>query len=92
MDNKRKIKRIILTAVAGCLMATAFISFQKNDINFLKSKNMEIFQSVYNELDQLYVDTIDPDKSVTNAIDGMLAQLDPYTVPALRKRTTKSWN
>lgn len=80
MDNKRKIKRIILTAVAGCLMATAFISFQKNDINFLKSKNMEIFQSVYNELDQLYVDTIDPDKSVTNAIDGMLAQLDPYTV------------
>ncbi len=80
MDKSKRARNIAGTVVTICLVAAALFSFQTNDINFLKGKNMEIFQSVYNELDQLYVDTINPDKSITNAIDGMLSQLDPYTI------------
>ena len=80
MDKNKRTRNIAGTLAAICLMAAALFSFQTNDINFLKGKNMEIFQSVYNELDQLYVDTINPDKSITNAIDGMLSQLDPSTI------------
>lgn len=80
MDKSKRARNIAGTVVAICLVAAALFSFQTNDINFLKGKNMEIFQNVYNELDQLYVDTINPDKSITNAIDGMLSQLDPYTI------------
>ncbi len=79
--NKTKNKKALTGIIAAfCLIAAVSFSFQKNNINFLKSKNMEIFQSVYNELDLFYVDTLDPDKSITNAIDGMLSQLDPYTI------------
>lgn len=80
MNNKRNTKGLVVTVAMLCLATAVLFSFQKNDINFLKGKNMEIFQSVYNELDQLYVDTINPDQSITNAIDGMLSQLDPYTI------------
>jgi len=46
---------------------------------FDKSKNLDLFNAVYKELDQNYVDTIDPNKAVTTAINAMTESLDPYT-------------
>ena len=78
--NKGSKKNIFVASVVAFSVCAIFYGFQSKDYNFLKNKNFEIFHSLYNELDMLYVDTIDPDKSIKNAIDGMLMQLDPYTV------------
>jgi len=42
-------------------------------------KNLDIFNNVYKHLDLLYVDTLDPQRTITAAINGMLRSLDPYT-------------
>lgn len=42
-------------------------------------QNLNIFNSIYKELQTSYVDSIDADKAIRNAIDYMLSQIDPYT-------------
>ena len=43
------------------------------------SKNLEIFNNVYKELNTYYVDDTEPGKLMKEAIDAMLKKLDPYT-------------
>lgn len=80
MNKKGSIKKALKMLALGIFGAAIFYSFQSKDFEFLKSKNFDIFHSVYNELDMFYVDSINPESAVKNAIDGMLRQLDPYTV------------
>ncbi len=47
--------------------------------NLEVSKNLEIFNALYKNLDMMYVDTLDANKVVTAGIDAMLNTLDPYT-------------
>lgn len=70
---KRTLKLIILAAWL-VLPATA----QKNH-NFEISKNLEIFNNLFKQLDLYYVDTLDADKLVKTATGSMLNTLDPYT-------------
>lgn len=42
-------------------------------------KNIEIFNSIFRELDMFYVDTINVPETMRSAIDNMLKGLDPYT-------------
>ena len=62
--------------LAGLLPALA----QKENHNAEMTKQLEIFNGLYRQLDRFYVDTLDAKKNVENAILYMLAQLDPYTV------------
>lgn len=48
--------------------------------NFEISKNLDIFNSLFKELNMFYVDSIDVKSSVQTGIDAMLKELDPYTV------------
>ena len=48
--------------------------------SFRISKNLNIFNSVFRELDINYVDTLNYDKMMKTTIDNMLEKLDPYTV------------
>ena len=52
---------------------------EKASREFEISKNLDIFNSLYKELDLFYVDTIQPEKEIRNGIDAMLGNLDPYT-------------
>jgi len=52
---------------------------EKTSREFEISKNLDIFNSLYKELDLFYVDTIRPEKEIKNGIDAMLGNLDPYT-------------
>ena len=70
---KRTLKLIILAAWLA-LPATA----QENH-NFEVSKNLEIFNNLFKQLDLYYVDTLDADKLVKTATGSMLNTLDPYT-------------
>jgi carboxyl-terminal processing protease len=49
------------------------------DRYFEIAKNLEIFASVFKEVNALYVDEINPNKTIRTGIDAMLNSLDPYT-------------
>ena len=51
----------------------------KADDYFEISKNLDIFTSVYKEVNTTYVEEVKPGELIRAAIDGMLASLDPYT-------------
>ena len=48
------------------------------------ARSLDIFNSLYKELNTFYVDTINAQKSIENAINAMLDDIDPYTeyIPA----------
>lgn len=55
----------------------AFLSYSTDDFKLVK--NLEIYYSLFRELNLFYVDQTDPEKLVDASIDGMLKTLDPYT-------------
>lgn len=60
-------------------VSTLLFSFKGDKRNFEIIKNLDIFYSVFKELNTYYVDETDPKKLVRKAIDEMLSTLDPYT-------------
>lgn len=60
------------------LFAALPLAAQKNH-NFEVSKNLDVFNSLYKQLDLNYVDTLDANKLIKNAANYMLSGLDPYT-------------
>jgi len=72
----------ILLAILFSGVSTTTIFAQKQDETdryFEISKNLEIFSNLFKNLNQLYVDPIEPGKLVKTGIDAMLLDLDPYT-------------
>ncbi|UGU18281.1 S41 family peptidase [Sinomicrobium kalidii] len=70
-------KRILFPVIAVCLFFTA-TSF-KNDF-FEIAKQIEIFTTLFKELNMNYVDETNPAELMDGAIKEMLSNLDPYTV------------
>ncbi len=69
---------IAILALAATFTATeaeAATRSKKSEI----SRNLDIFNSVYKELQTMYVDSIDAKKSISTAISAMLNDIDPYT-------------
>lgn len=73
-------RKIGLWVIAIPLTCAALMSFRGDDRNFLISKYLDIFHSVFRELDMIYVDTLDVADAVETGIRAMLTDLDPYTV------------
>ncbi|MBO4498850.1 MAG: S41 family peptidase [Bacteroidaceae bacterium] len=73
-------KKIILIAAALLLSWPAIQSAGDTGHNFQISKNLDIFHSIFRDVDILYVDTIDAESVIQAGIDAMLGKLDPYTV------------
>ena len=73
---KSRLRRVIALLVTGTVLLSATFS----DEFFEISKNMEIFTSVYKELNIYYVDGTKPGALMKTGIDAMLKSLDPYTV------------
>ena len=67
-----------LVALA-CLLTGTGVMAQDADHNFKVAKNLEVFNTIYKNLDMMYVDTLDADEVVGNGINAMLRSLDPYT-------------
>jgi len=65
----------------GVLLAGGlFFGFSKaDDRNFQIVKSLDVFNSVFKELDMFYVDSIDPKEVIEYGINAMLAKTDPYT-------------
>lgn len=61
------------------IVGIGFFSFKAADNYFEISKNLELYASVFREINTYYVDEIDAGKLNKKAIDEMLKTLDPYT-------------
>ena len=66
--------------LAAPLICLVLMSFKGDNRNALISRYLEIFHSVFRELDMMYVDTLDVAGAIETGIQAMLADLDPYTV------------
>jgi carboxyl-terminal processing protease len=70
---------IVLTLLLVAGVSTGFLINQETR-DFRIAKNLDIFFSLFREMNTFYVDEIDPDKVIKAGIDNMLKTLDPYTV------------
>ncbi|MFN6081937.1 MAG: S41 family peptidase, partial [Bacteroidota bacterium] len=60
--------------------ALTLFSFSNNGNNYFEiSKNLDIFATLFREINTYYVDDVDVGKLMRKAIDEMLNSLDPYT-------------
>jgi carboxyl-terminal processing protease len=69
-------KKYIIPIIASALLFLG-ASFKTT---FEIAKQIEIFTTLFKELNTNYVDETNPGDLMDNAIKGMLAGLDPYTV------------
>ena len=72
-------KKIKITLVAISVFFASFLTISFTDNYFEIAKNLDIFTSLYKELNLYYVDETDPGKLMKKGIDAMLKSLDPYT-------------
>ena len=73
--NKKFRAGLIVVFVA----TTSLIAFSFADDYFEVSKNLDIFTSLFREVNIHYVDSTNPTKLMKKGIDAMLGTLDPYT-------------
>jgi len=73
---QKKIKWILgIVMVSVCLLA-----FKKPAENYFEiAKSLDIFATLFKEVNTYYVDEVDPQKLIRHGIDNMLESLDPYT-------------
>lgn len=72
-----KTSLIILLLTAFSLSIWSFSSDKKN---FEIAKNLDVYYTLFRELNLFYVDEIEPAELVEKSINSMLESLDPYTV------------
>lgn len=66
--------------VPFALVAVLLVSFSKPTGNYFEiAKSLDIFATLFKEVNAYYVDEVDPQKLIRKGIDGMLESLDPYT-------------
>ena len=87
--------RKMLAGAFIVMLGMGMTSFKEDDRNFQISKNLDIFNSIFKELDLFYVDTVNTEKMIQTGVEGMLSLTDPYTeyypeeeVSSLKEMTT----
>ena len=69
--------KVITIVIVLLISSFSFIGF--TDKEFKIAKNLDIFFTLFRELNLFYVDDTDPEELIDAGIDGMLKSLDPYT-------------
>lgn len=77
-------KKYIRTAwfAVPLVAGLAFVSFRQDDRLFEIARNLDIYATLFKELNAYYVDEINPNQLIKTSIDNMLRSLDPtrYTM------------
>jgi len=71
----KSLRAFLLIGMMGVLIAMATPSNKYFEI----AKNLDIFATLFKEVNAFYVDEVDPKKTIETGINAMLASLDPYT-------------
>ncbi|MBT3207409.1 MAG: S41 family peptidase [Bacteroidetes bacterium] len=73
-----KSTKIRIATIVLVLSGFVLVSFDNDDFEIVK--NLDIYYTLFRELNLIYVDETDAGKLVKTSIDQMLKSLDPYTV------------
>ena len=77
----KRLKNKGILLLATLFLASASYGFIKtSDKDFAIVKNLDVFYSLFRELNLFYVDETNPEKLIETGIRSMLKSLDPYTV------------
>ena len=74
-----RMKSIWVGIAIVVIVGVSFYSFTRDEKNFEVAKNLDIYHTLFRELNMFYVDEVNPNKLVKTSIDQMLESLDPYT-------------
>ncbi len=74
-----KKKSVALTLLATGALAFSLSSNTASERYFDIARNLDIFASLFKEVNTYYVDEVPPARMVKTGIDAMLKSLDPYT-------------
>ena len=77
--SQKKSIFIGLTIVLITFTLTAFTTVNSSDRYFQIVKNLDIFATLFKEVNSYYVDEVNPSELIKVGIDAMLNSLDPYT-------------
>lgn len=73
-------KRRLLYLIIMFVAVSPISAQDAKNHNFDVTKNLDVFNYIYKNLDLMYVDTLNPKQVIGTAINAMLEGLDPYTV------------
>ncbi len=79
MRTKGKKRKPMLYALIAMIGIAVFWGFKEGD-DFKIAKSLDIYYSLFRDVNIYYVDDTDPEEMVENSINAMLEELDPYTV------------
>ena len=74
-----KRKKILIGFALIAVVGLGIFGFSRDEKNFEVAKNLDIYFTLFRELNLFYVDDVNPNKLVKTSIDQMLESLDPYT-------------
>lgn len=75
-----KTKRFLAALIVITAIVCGANALKEDDKNFEISKHMNIFATLFRDVNMFYVDEINPGDIMTTGIRAMLQSLDPYTV------------
>ena len=70
-------KNIFIGGALIIMLSVGFTTIKNRDLELVK--NLDIYFTLFRELNMFYVDETDPEKLVSTSINAMLSSLDPYT-------------
>lgn len=73
------IRKRLYTIATSLLICACAYGQKAESHNSAVSRNLEIFNELYKQLDLFYVDTLNADTVMGWCIEGMLMRVDPYT-------------
>ena len=73
-----KSKRLKIIGVLA-LIVVALSAYKPSEKYFEIAKNLDIFATLFQEVNKYYVDEVSPTDLMKTGIDAMLSKLDPYT-------------
>jgi carboxyl-terminal processing protease len=73
------LKKTVAGLLVGAIGLGLFSFKTENERYFDIAKNLDIFATLFKEVNTYYVDEVTPGKLVKTGIDAMLKSLDPYT-------------
>jgi len=71
--------KLLFVITISSLILTSAVSFSNDDKYFQIAKNLDIFATLYKEVNAYYVDEVNPNTLIQKGINAMLNSLDPYT-------------
>ncbi len=77
MKTKKIFRNLFLSITV--LLGLGLFAFKNDERFFEIARNLDIYATLFKELNRYYVDEINPNKLTKNSIDAMLKNLDPYT-------------